>query len=699
MSIRDSATRVRWTTSRAAVLLLLAACQDSSSASDVSAPPVPAPEAPPTGVTSAQLIAAARRLPAMPRSSEELLRLTGRREFTFASGTPYNDIEYTAFDTDYMEGETNGYDTFIPADPGDPLPGSNRIRLIRAVNNLDLEASYDGARGDRIVLGSAEGSAPFFLKGSDGVDNDYAVIQNYDYRAGHIQLRGSAAEYRVVYATAADSVATEGHYLFRVTGGDIDLIAFIFPCDQPGETIGGTPPRSPALLCNSSRRIALDDGVNFRFDAGASGAPAFGHTGSAQFGTTGRDLVGGLAVDGVGNSYLVGATDGRQSSGATSDNTLFIAQRRPDGSAGWRFELAASDGTLLFDATTDDEYLYAVGRTLGALPGFTNAGRWDAIILKLRLSTGALVASHQFGNAGLDGYGNVVLDDAGHLYVSGAGSPSGATGTDDQFLVAKYSAATLAPLWRVIERPDVATRVFVAEAWGGLTYARGARPGDGRLVAGGWFMTAGGADAFLTVYERLNDAAPVRAANATISTPGQQADWVLDNDVDADGNIVAVGFTTGTLPGVTGLPGMTNPTRSAFGEGDAFVVRFDAQLRNPRYVQIGSSRSDMFRRVAIDSTGVVHAVGHSYGTLPGSVRANADSRAQTGDVAVVSFDRDLRVLRVAQFGSPREDRGVLALWRDRLVVGGMTEGALAGASLGSFDAFVLSLGRDDLQPR
>jgi hypothetical protein len=39
------------------------------------------------------------------------------------------------------------------------------------------------------------------------------------------------------------------------------------------------------------------------------------------------------------------------------------------------------------------------------LPGFTNAGRWDGILLKLNLSDGQIVATNQWGNAGIDGYG------------------------------------------------------------------------------------------------------------------------------------------------------------------------------------------------------------------------------------------------------------------------------------------------------
>lgn len=131
----------------------------------------------------------------------------------------------------------------------------------------------------------------------------------------------------------------------------------------------------------------------------------------------------------------------------------------------WTTELEAGDGALLFDAVTDDNYLYAAGRTHGSIDGFTSAGTWDAVLLKLNLETGEIAASNQWGNAGIDGYGNITLDDAGNLYVSGAGSPDKASGTDNAHLVAKHSAETLENVWRVFDEP-AASPAFVSEAWG-----------------------------------------------------------------------------------------------------------------------------------------------------------------------------------------------------------------------------------------
>jgi hypothetical protein len=503
-------------------------------------PPVTTP--PPSAETALKQLAAT--FPAMPKDAAGLLPLRGNSTsaFTFSSGLPLNDLEYTLFDTDYIDGETNGYDTFMPVDPSLPEPGSNQIKLITATGNVNLDTTYGGQAGDRIILGTAEVAAPFFLRGSDGVDNDYVVITSFNYKVGHIQLRGSAADYGLVRCTAAERCNTDGYYLFHTAGSQPDLVAFIFRCDELPNTAGGDQPQTSKAMCNTSETLSLADTNQFRFATPVSTTVAL--PGQVQFGTNGREIVGGIATDAAGNQYIVGASDGSFNGGAAADNRVFAVRINANGTRGWAYELPLSNGSLLFDATTDSEYLYAVGRTLSALPGFTNAGRWDGIILKIRLTDGVLVASHQWGNQGLDGFGNVVLDDAGNLYVSGAGSAANSDGGTDPFhLVAKYRAYDLGNVWRQIVEPAYPNGQVIAsaEAWGGLSYAPSASPGQGRLVAGGWFMGSGNggisAQAFLEAWTDLHLTTPRRAASTVIVSAGVQADWVLDNAVDSAGNI------------------------------------------------------------------------------------------------------------------------------------------------------------------
>ncbi|MBN1448944.1 MAG: T9SS type A sorting domain-containing protein [Bacteroidetes bacterium] len=601
---------------------------------------------------------------------------------TFASGTPFNDLEYTLYDTDYMDGENGGSDVFLPVDPSDPYPGSDRVKYIRCVLNTDLNEVYGSAHADRIILGTSEIPHPFFLRGPDGIDDDYAVIQHFDFEHGCVQLRGAPEDYALLYVTEGDGVRTEGWYLFHIAGDAPDLIAFLFPCDDLEPAVSGNPPKNPNPLCNGDKTLRLDDPRQFVFSQPLPLTAAIPGA-IRQYGSPGKEIIGGMTVDAAGNLYLFGCTDGNLDGMTDAANEIFITKFAADGTERWVTELPMAEGTLLKAGTTDAAHLYVCGRTLGALPGFRNAGRWDGILLKIRLSDGQIVAMDQWGNAGIDGYGNIVLDDDGSLFVSAQGSPAGPGGTDDLYLVAKHRTSDLSNTWRVLDPTAGTGFAASAEAWGGLTYQPGVIPGDGRLIVAGWYFSNMGADAFASVYTDLNASTPSRPHSIVIASPGPRADWILDNAVDADGNIYFAGYTTGNLGG------------SPLGEGDAFIMKFDPALGNLRTVQFGTGKSDMIRNLEIDENGIVYVLGYTYGDYDG--HRNADRAQRSGDVFIQRFDSGLQPLQSTQFGTPGEDRGFLCLKDSILYIGGITEGAMVAASEGSFDGYVLALARDDLR--
>ena len=49
----------------------------------------------------------------------------------------------------------------------------------------------------------------------------------------------------------------------------------------------------------------------------------------------------------------------------------------------------------------------------------------------------------------------------------------------------------------------------------------------------------------------------------------------------------------------------------------------------------------------------------------------------------------LTSLGALQFGTPHEDRGYIDLRGDTLLIGGMTEAAMAGSNRGAFDLFAV----------
>jgi hypothetical protein len=123
-------------------------------------------------------------------------------------------------------------------------------------------------------------------------------------------------------------------------------------------------------------------------------------------------------------------------------------------------------------------------------------------------------------------------------------------------------------------------------------------------------------------------------------------------------------------------------------------LKYSPQLTNPTIKQLGTTRSDLFRKLVIDNNNNIYAVGYSYGDYDGNT--NSDPTKKSADIIVQKFDQNLNLLASKQFGSPHEDRGYCYLKDTILFIGGMTEGAIKTTSNGSFDGFLLALNTLDL---
>ena len=137
-----------------------------------------------------------------------------------------------------------------------------------------------------------------------------------------------------------------------------------------------------------------------------------------QFGTPGSDTATGVALDAAGNLYVVGTTDGalpRQTSSLDSDGCL----RRYDGDGSvvrvQRFGTGADDGANAV-AVADRGNVYVGGVTSGSLSGQSNVGGRDAYLRKYD-ADGNEVWTRQFGSQDDDSAHDVVVDSDGNLFV------------------------------------------------------------------------------------------------------------------------------------------------------------------------------------------------------------------------------------------------------------------------------------------
>jgi hypothetical protein len=139
-----------------------------------------------------------------------------------------------------------------------------------------------------------------------------------------------------------------------------------------------------------------------------------------QFGTTGDDYVSSIAVDGSGNVYVAGFTEG-----------AFEGFTNPGGIDGFVSKFNSSlvlQDLIQFGTTGEDVAssiavdgsgnVYVAGYTEGAFLSSTNQGEVDAVVLMFD-SSFELKAFNQFGTTGDDAIYSMFVDGSGNVYVTG----------------------------------------------------------------------------------------------------------------------------------------------------------------------------------------------------------------------------------------------------------------------------------------
>ena len=274
-----------------------------------------------------------------------------------------------------------------------------------------------------------------------------------------------------------------------------------------------------------------------------------------QFGTEESDQAVNVAVDGTGDIYVAGSTRGAftgQVNLGRSD--AYVRKYDGDGNVlGTRqFGTGHSDEALSV-AVDSAGGLYVTGGTWSRFPDQTKAGGRDSF-LRVYDKFGSELWTRQFGTSGWDEAKGVASDNAGNVYVVGDTSEAlpGQTnrGTYDAYL-RKY-AGDGSELWTGqfgSRRFDLAWDVAVdgTDSLYIAGWTQGALPGRSSL---------GRFDAFVRRYDG-------DGRELWTNQFGTEEDEVAsDLAIDGAGNLYAVGYTKGSLPGQTGYGGL-----------DAYVVK------------------------------------------------------------------------------------------------------------------------------
>lgn len=433
--------------------------------------------------------------------------------------------------------------------------------------------------------------------------------------------------------------------------------------------------------------------------------------------TSGNDICIGVAVDGVGNVYCSGYTNGSLVESNGGNNDVFVMKLNNNGELVWIKQLGSvsiSSGNSSGDdysygiAVSDGGNVYISGTTTGNLGEANGGSNRDAFVAKLD-SFGNLIWIKQLGSitsvpggdtSNLDQCNDIALDSNENVYCAGATAGAlgeGAAGFSDAFILKLNSSGTLVwlkQLGNTTSTPggdksevDECKRVAVDDA-GNVYCAGGTKSSLGETVGGNF-------DAFILKLNTSGDLVWIKQLGSLTSVPGGDTSsyeicWGLG--VDSQGNVYCSGDTYGSLG------------EGSSGGGDIFIMKVNSsgnlvwvkQFGDTTVVPGGNSiAADNSYGLAIDSNDDIYITG-------GTQSALGEGNGGSSDTYVSKLDSDGNLIWLKQLGNSTVVSGgdtsgsdlclrVAVNSSGEVFCSGRTMSSLGEANGGSTDAFVMKL--------
>lgn len=336
-----------------------------------------------------------------------------------------------------------------------------RQQIGSAAHDYSNSVALDGS--DNVYIsGYTSGS----LEGTSAGDNDAFLIK-FDSSGSELWTKQlGTVESDLSRSLAVDSSGNayiSGHTTGSLEGtnaGDSD--AFLTKFDSSGTELWRQQIGTASV--DISLSVAIDSLGNAYISGGTLGDLGGAHAGGLwdafltkfdsngtelwikQIGTVENDLSRSVAVDGSGNVYISGNTNGSLEGTNAGVRDAFLMKLDSNGSELWAQQIGTT-GHDASDSVAIDNLgnAYISGNTNGSLEG-TNAGSYDVFLTKFD-SSGNELWRQQIGTAGFDESSFVAVDGSGNAYISGStgGSLEGTSaGGNDAFLV-KFSAPVPEP--------------------------------------------------------------------------------------------------------------------------------------------------------------------------------------------------------------------------------------------------------------
>ncbi len=365
----------------------------------------------------------------------------------------------------------------------------------------DANGIATDSAGNTYVAGYTEG----VLDGSKNAGGWDILLLKYDSDGNKVWARQLGTK----DVDAANGVATDGDGNVYVTGA----------------TFGGL---------DGNTAVGAGDLFLLKYDS--AGTKLW----SRQFGTSGLDNATAVAVDGSGNVYVAGTTEGALEGNLSEGKSdFFLIKYDGTGTRLWTRQFGTAQEESAFGVASDGSgNVFVTGWTKGGLDGNSPAGEYDLFLAKYN-GMGTRLWTRQLGTTSQDNALSVATDGTGNSYVTGQtqGALDGnqSAGSVDGFLVKYGSDGTKS--WSRQFGTTAADRAFgVATDAAGNVWLAGST-----LGALNGNTSAGGEDLFLTQFDSAGS--PVRSLQLGTAAP-DRAHCVA---TDGKGRVYVAGHTSGGL--------------------------------------------------------------------------------------------------------------------------------------------------------
>ena len=264
-----------------------------------------------------------------------------------------------------------------------------------------------------------------------------------------------------------------------------------------------------------------------------------------EMGTNKEDVAYSVAVrkDSAGNFYVAGRTKGNIEEPGSKQGgfDVFLIKYDAAGTAVWKKQLGTKEDDMANSVAVDGAgNAYVVGKTNGSFAdyGYTNAGGADLFIVKYDVN-GNVAWLRQIGTPADEDASSAALDPAGNIIVTGHtyGNLDGAGAGGADFFVMKYDGNGNL-LWKNQKGTGNDDKAYgITSDSSGNICISGMTRGD---LAG---TGAGFSDIFLAKYDGNGNLLWARQTGTAVEESGNSV------ALDADGNAYVAGSTTGSFTG------------------------------------------------------------------------------------------------------------------------------------------------------